>query len=89
MIFILLFVEKYVKDNAIHNFSEWLKTGSNPADINLFRNHIGIKLTYLGLILVGDELSDLEDFLVGELDGDTWSVIRTIPEVARSTNTLI
>jgi len=38
----------------------------------------------LGLILVGDELSDLEDFLVGELDGDTWSVIRTIPEVARS-----
>ena len=45
--------------------------------------------SYLGLILVGDELSDLEDFLVGELDGDTWSVIRTIPEVARSTSRLI
>lgn len=36
---------------------------------------------YLGLTLVGEELSDLDDFFVGELEGETWSTIRTIPGI--------
>ena len=27
--------------NAIHNFSVWLGTGFNPADLNRFRSHTG------------------------------------------------
>ena len=34
MFFILLFVENGLQYNAIHNFSVWLRTGFNPADIN-------------------------------------------------------
>ena len=30
MIFILIFVENWLKYDAIHYFSVWLKTGSNP-----------------------------------------------------------
>ena len=30
--------------NAIHDFSVWLITGSNPADINRFRSNTGIIL---------------------------------------------
>ena len=36
---------------------------------------------YLGLTLVGEEDSDLEDFLVGELEGELCSIIRTIPGI--------
>ena len=40
-----------------------------------------IKPLYLGLTLVGDEDSDLEDFFVGELEGEICSTIRTIPGI--------
>ena len=35
-IFFLIFVESCLKYNTIHNFTVWPRTGSNPADINLF-----------------------------------------------------
>ena len=38
MIFIKIFVENCLLYYAIH---EWLRTGSNPADINLFGSHTG------------------------------------------------
>ena len=38
MILILIFVENCLQYDAIHDFfSEWLRTSSNPADINRFR----------------------------------------------------
>ena len=39
MIFILIFVENFLYYDAINNFSVWLRTGSNPADTNRFRNY--------------------------------------------------
>ena len=36
-----------IVDDAIHDFSVWLKTSSNPADSNRFRSHIGKVITYL------------------------------------------
>ena len=41
MIFILIFVENCLLYYAIHDFSVWLRIGSNPADINLIQCHIG------------------------------------------------
>ena len=35
--FILIFMENFY--NAIHDCSVWLRTGSNPADINRFRSN--------------------------------------------------
>ena len=35
----LLFVEGCLQYDAIHDFLEWLRTGSNPADIKQFRSH--------------------------------------------------
>ncbi len=29
--------------DAMHDFSDWLGTGSNPADDNRFRGHTGLK----------------------------------------------
>ena len=43
MIFILKFVENCLYYDGIHNFSVWLRTGSNPADISRFRIHTGKK----------------------------------------------
>ena len=37
--FILLFVKNCLLYDAIYDFSAWLRTFSNPADINPFRNH--------------------------------------------------
>ena len=34
MIFILIFVENWIQYDTIHDLSVWLRTGSNPADIN-------------------------------------------------------
>ena len=34
MIFVLIFVENCLKYDAINDFSVWLRTGFNPADIN-------------------------------------------------------
>ena len=39
MIFILIFVEKCLLFDAVHDFSVWLRTGSNPVDSNRFRSH--------------------------------------------------
>ncbi len=39
VIFTLILVANCLKYDAIHDFSEWLTTGSNPADINQFRSH--------------------------------------------------
>ena len=41
MTFILLFVENCLKYDTIHEFSVWLRTGFNPADINWFLSHTG------------------------------------------------
>ncbi len=38
-IFILIFVENCLYFDAIHDFSDWLKIGFNPADSNRFRSH--------------------------------------------------
>ena len=37
MIFLLVFVENCLLYDAIHDFSVWPRTGSNPPDINPFR----------------------------------------------------
>ena len=39
MIFIIVFLENCLLNNAIHDLSEWFRTDSNPADINWFRSH--------------------------------------------------
>ena len=39
MIFNFIFVENCLSYNVIHDFSVWLGTGSNPADVNRFRSH--------------------------------------------------
>ncbi len=39
MIFILIFVENCLYFEAIHDFSVWLKTASNPTDRNRFQGH--------------------------------------------------
>ena len=41
MIIILIFVKNCLWYDAIHNFSIWLRTASNPADINQFQSHTG------------------------------------------------
>ena len=48
MNFILMFVKNCLQFDAIHNFSVWLRTCSNPADINRIRSHTGniIIVTY-------------------------------------------
>ena len=38
MIFVLTFVENCFLYNAIHGYTEWLRTSSNPADINRFQS---------------------------------------------------
>ncbi len=38
MIFILIFIENCLKFDAIHDFSVWLRTGSNQTDSNRFRS---------------------------------------------------
>ena len=47
MIFILIFVKNCLQYYAIQDFSELLRTDSNPADINRFRSHTGNTLYYL------------------------------------------
>ena len=37
--------------DAIHGFLVWLRTGSNPADINRFRSHTGNKITMFSMLL--------------------------------------
>ena len=41
--FNLMIVHLYIRIKlyVIHNFSVWLRTGSNPQDINRFRSHTG------------------------------------------------
>ena len=39
MIFILIFLKNCLQFNAIHDFLVWLKTGSNPTDINWYQSH--------------------------------------------------
>ena len=41
--FYLIFLENWLYNDAIHDFSVWLQTGSNQADINRFRSHNGKK----------------------------------------------
>ena len=41
MIVILIFVENFPYYDAIHDFSVWLRIGSNPVDINRFRSQTG------------------------------------------------
>ena len=38
---------KYIKYDEIHDFSVWLKTGSNPADIHRLRRHIGTSILFV------------------------------------------
>ena len=35
----------YMLCDAIHDFLVWLRTGSNPADIDWFRSHTGNRIT--------------------------------------------
>ena len=39
MIFILMFVENLLIYDIVHDFSVWLRTGSNPVNINWFRSN--------------------------------------------------
>ena len=43
-----IFVENWIKYDARHTFPVWLRTGSNPPDINRFRSGTG-KKDYLNL----------------------------------------
>ena len=44
MIFIFLFVENCLYYDAIHDFPVWLRTDSNPPDINRFQAILEIAL---------------------------------------------
>ena len=46
MIFILIFVENCLKYVVMHDFSVWLKTGSNLADIDRLRGDTGITFSF-------------------------------------------
>ena len=46
IIFIFIFVENCLQYEAIYNFLVWLRTSSNPADINRFGSHIGKYIIY-------------------------------------------
>ena len=39
IIFISIFVENYLLYDVIQDFPAWLRTGSDPADINWFRSY--------------------------------------------------
>ena len=41
MIFISVLVKNLLQYDAIHGFSVWLRTGSDPADINRFESQTG------------------------------------------------
>ncbi len=47
MIFILISIETCLLLDAIHYFSVWLRTGSNPADSNRFQSHTGEYYTHI------------------------------------------
>ena len=47
IIFYLIFVENYLKYDAIHNISVQLRTSSNPADIYRFQSHTENKYTFV------------------------------------------
>ena len=47
MISIIIFVRDCLYYNSKQHFSVWLRTGSNPADINRFRSHTGKVLLIL------------------------------------------
>ena len=36
IIIFLIFVKKWLKSNTLHEFLVWIKTGSNPDDINRY-----------------------------------------------------
>ena len=38
-----MLVENWISYNAVHKFSLWLRTGSNPPDNNQFRSDTGKK----------------------------------------------
>ncbi len=40
----------FVSPDAIHDFSVWLRTGSNPVDCNRFQSHTGKVVANLGVI---------------------------------------
>ena len=44
MILISIIVENCLSYDAIHELSAWIRTGSNPADINRFPSHTRKKL---------------------------------------------
>ena len=48
--YILILVENCLQNNAMHDFSVWLRTGSNPSDINQFQSH-----TRKGIYIVREE----------------------------------
>ena len=51
-LYILKFVEKLIYYDTIFNFSVWLRTGSNPADINRFGSHTGKFLVCMFIIII-------------------------------------
>ena len=53
MIFVLIFLENCLLYDDTHDFSVWIRTGSNPADINKFRSHTAIYISCM--ILWTDE----------------------------------
>ena len=40
-----------IDNTAVHDFSVWLRTGSNPADINRFRSHTENNIIFNNMIL--------------------------------------
>ena len=47
-LFIFIFVGKLEKYDTIHEFSVWIRTDSNPADINRFRSLENVFLIWSG-----------------------------------------
>ena len=44
-------MEKCLKYDAIHDFSVWLRAGSNPADLNRFQSRTGKSIAVLKVLI--------------------------------------
>ena len=66
MIFILLLVGNLLEFDSIHDFSVWLRIGSNLADINWLKSHTGKAFKNADKVLIGPIVSSYEisDFVV-------------------------
>ena len=51
IIYVLISVQNYLQFDAVHDFSVWFRTGSNPVDINRFGSHTGKNILIIKVYL--------------------------------------